>query len=50
VNQINQVAWVAVAAEPTPAAGVGVARFVRMAEQPANAEFSFAVVDDETTP
>ena len=45
VDQVNHVAWVAVAAEPTPAAGLGVARFVRMAEQPAITEFSFAVID-----
>jgi len=45
VDQINHVAWVALAAEPTPAAGLGVARFVRMPEQPAIAEFSFAVID-----
>ncbi len=45
VDQINHVAWVAVAAEPSPAAGLGVALFVRMADQPAIAEFSFAVID-----
>jgi len=45
VDQINHVAWVAVAAEPTPTAGLGVARFVRMPEQPAIAEFSLAVID-----
>jgi len=45
VDQINHVAWVAVAAEPTPVAGLGVARFVRIPEQPAIAEFSFAVID-----
>ncbi len=45
VDQINHVAWVAVTAEPTTAAGLGVARFVRMPEQPAIAEFSFAVID-----
>ena len=36
---------VAVAAEPTPAAGLGGARFVRMAEQSEIAEFSFTVID-----
>jgi len=45
VDQINHVAWVAVAAEKTPVAALGVARFVRMPEQPAIAEFSFAVID-----
>ncbi len=33
VDQINHVAWVAVAGESTPAAGLGVARFVRLREQ-----------------
>ena len=45
VDQLNHVAWVALTAEPTPAAGLGVARFVRMPDQPAIAEFSFAVID-----
>lgn len=45
VDQVNHVAWVAIAAEPTAAAGLGVARFVRMPDQPAIAEFSFAVID-----
>ena len=45
VDQINHVAWVAVAAEKTPFAGLGVARFVRMPEQPAIAEFSLTVID-----
>lgn len=45
VDQIDHAAWVAVSGESTPAAGVGVARFVRMPEQPAIAEFSFTVID-----
>ncbi|HEY5909513.1 MAG TPA: GNAT family N-acetyltransferase [Verrucomicrobiae bacterium] len=45
VDQINHVAWVAVAGLQTPAPGLGVARFVRMGEQTAIAEFSFAVID-----
>jgi GNAT superfamily N-acetyltransferase len=45
VDQINHVAWVGVARESTPAAGLGVARFVRISEQPDVAEFSFAVID-----
>lgn len=45
VDQINHVAWVAMAAGSDPTAGLGVARFVRMPEQPAIAEFSFTVID-----
>ena len=45
VDQINHVAWVAVANRPTRAAGLGVARFIRMPEQPDVAEFSVAVID-----
>ena len=45
VDQINHVAWVAMAAERTLDAGLGVARFVRIREQPEIAEFSFAVID-----
>ena len=45
VDQLNHVAWVALTAKPTPATGLGVARFVRMPDQPAIAEFSFAVID-----
>jgi len=45
VDQINHVAWVAVADRPTRAAGLGVARFIRMPEQPDVAEFSVAVID-----
>jgi len=45
VDQLNHVAWVALTAEPTRATGLGVARFVRMPDQPAIAEFSFAVID-----
>ncbi len=45
VNQLNHVAWVAVTAKPTPAPGLGVARFVRMPEQPEIAEISLAVID-----
>lgn len=44
VDQIDHVAWVAVAGASAPA-GVGVARFVRMPDQPAIAEFSFTVID-----
>ena len=45
VDQINHVAWVAMAAERTLDAGLGGARFVRIREQPEIAEFSFAVID-----
>ena len=45
VDQANHVAWVAMTAEPTAIAGLGVARFVRMPDQPAIAEWSFVVID-----
>jgi GNAT superfamily N-acetyltransferase len=45
VDQINHVAWVAIATEPPRAMALGVARFVRMPEQPTFAAFSLAVID-----
>ena len=45
VDQINHVAWVAVATEPSPTPGLAVARFIRIPEQPSVAEFALAVID-----
>lgn len=45
VDQLNHVAWVALAAKPTPAPALGVARLIRLPGQPAIAEFSLTVID-----
>ncbi len=45
VDQVNHVAWVAMAAGQALDGGLGVARFVRIREQPEIADFSFAVID-----
>ena len=45
VDQINHVAWAAVAADPASATGFGVSRFIRSSAQPEVGEFAVTVID-----
>lgn len=44
IDQLNHIAWIALSHEPEPR-GLGIARFIRIQNQPAIAEFGIVVID-----